>query len=74
MSNLTGSEFQQAGGCLGPGASPAASDTPGNPPTLVCSFLNEIIKDDFPNIKILAMNAYFFPMKLLYCLKEEFKD
>lgn len=62
MSDLTGSEFQQAYGCLGPGASPAASDTPGNPPTLVCSFLKEIIKDDFSNIKILAiMNAFLPP-------------
>lgn len=32
-SDPAGSESQPAGGCLGPGASPAASDTPGNPPT-----------------------------------------
>lgn len=40
-SGRAGSESQQAGGCLGPDASPAAPDTPGNPPTPVCNFLGE---------------------------------
>lgn len=46
-SDQAGSESQPAGGCPGPGASPAASDTPGNPPTPECNFLKRgaAIKD-----------------------------
>lgn len=38
-SSRAGSGSRRGDGCSPPGASPAASDTPGSPPGLVCSFL-----------------------------------
>lgn len=70
---LAGSGSQRAGGCLRPGASPAASDTPGSRPGPGCNSLNkeeqQIVKTSALGLKhvsfyINLLSSYLIPQRL----------